>query len=193
MALTRADITDPFEPIYTFVDHNGVNTHIASKRLREWCLEQDKLGQLERQLIPIDQELARSFFEKNAVLPQRVQALRQTLPVDMIDWEPIIYCHDGSFGANGGPNVLLVDGHHRYAAAALEGAPFVLGWFLTVQQWEPFQIVGLKDYTEQQLIDQPIISKDHWGGERTIYLRAGTPVEVLERILGIHRGKGENE
>lgn len=185
MPLTKADFTDPFEPIYTFVDgRTGENVHIASTRLRAWCIEHR--AELEVQAIPVDKKLAASFQEKNAILPKRVHTLLAKLPEDMEQWEPIIYAHDGSFGSNGGPNVMLVDGHHRYFAAALIGAPFILGWFLTVPQWEPFKIEGLREYSEQELVDEPIISKPHWGGPEgtlEIHLRAGADLAVLEKLF----------
>lgn len=187
--LTRADFSDPFEPIYSFVERaTGQNVHIASTRLRTWCLEH--ASEIEVLAVPVSRALAKSFLELNAILPQRANELLATLPEDMEQWEPLIYAHDGSFGDNGGPNVMLVDGHHRYYAAAQIGAPFILGWMLTTAQWEPFRITGLHEYTEQQLVDEPIISKPHWGGdELVIHLRAGSPLDVLDKLFNL----GDNE
>lgn len=185
MPLTRKDFPDPLEAIYTFVAHDGTNTHVAAKRLRDWCVR----TQPERFVVPVDRALAESFIRDNAVLPARIKQLmaKNGLPDNMLNWEPVIFCQDG--GAEGRPDVMLVDGHHRYVVAAAIKSPNILAWCLTEEQWRPFEIVGLHEYTAQELIDEPIISKEHWGdGPVTIHLRAGSPIEMLERLL-----KGEKE
>lgn len=189
MPLTRSDFPDPFEPIYTFVAHNGQNTHVAAKRIRDWCLE----TQPERFVVPVEQKLAAQFLRENAVLPARLKELmkfgKDGLPSDMKDWEPLIFCQDGGYSEER-PDVLLVDGHHRYAVAAALGAPTILAWCLTQEQWRPFEIVGLHEYSQQELIDELIISKEHWGeGPMTIHLRAGSPIEMLEKILAFGKRK----
>jgi hypothetical protein len=155
--LTRDDFCDPFEPIYSFVASDGTNTHIASARLRVWCLEQTTL---ERVYVPVEQQLAAQFISENIVSGTRVGQLVRTLPSRVEDWEPLIFAKDGQT-TRGRPDVMLVDGHHRYVLAALASvAP--LAWVLEPEQWRPFQIADYITLTQEELREMPILAKEHW-------------------------------
>jgi hypothetical protein len=143
--------------IYTFVDDQGVNTHIDSQALRKWCLEQAIINKLEVFMCPIDYEVAKRFLIDNIIDPKRVAHLMIRRNLD-----PIIYCKDGTFSPkNGGPNVMLVDGHHRYYLQYKCGATHIPGFCLEVEQWKPFQLYGLPTVTAEQLKAAPVTKRDY--------------------------------
>lgn len=149
--LAAADMK-PHEGVYTFVDPSGKNTNIASNRLHDWCAT----ANLETMALPVTAEMANRFLRDNAVSMDRIFELlgKETL-------SPVIVCHDGFYGSNGGPNIFFVDGHHRYVLASMMGRTWIPCYFLTVPQWSPFQIEGLADLTSQQLIDIPLIKRNY--------------------------------
>jgi hypothetical protein len=139
MPLTLADFTNPFEPIYTFVERaTGANVNIASERLRQWTLT----AGLEVDGVPVDRALAGSFVRDNIVAPRWCEHLLSLVERGM-KFPPVIFAKDGG-ETNGAPDVMLVDGHHRYFIAAMSGMRFIPAYVLEVAQWKPFEILGLR-------------------------------------------------
>jgi hypothetical protein len=140
--------------IYTFVADNGENIHIDAESLRKWCLRNKKL---EIHLIPIRVDIAKEMVRDNIVSPERLIELSKRTVLD-----PIIMCKDGTFSKeNGGPNTMIVDGHHRFVLCAMAKMPVIPGYFLEVEQWKPFQLYGIPDMTKEQLIKAPITKRDY--------------------------------
>jgi hypothetical protein len=142
--------------IYTHVDHDGTNTHIDAQGLRLWCLQHKP----EVYLIPMRFELAAEFIRDNIIDKKRVAELSQR---EMLGETlgPIIMAKDGTFASNGGPNVMLVDGHHRYFLSAIHKRPFVEGHMLEVAQWKPFQLHGIPEITQEQLVKAPVTKRNY--------------------------------
>jgi hypothetical protein len=122
----------PLEPIFTFVSHDGTNVNIHPGRLREEVLRKKP----EVIMTTVDKDIAYSYVENNCVSLYRVRELatRRT------SREPIIYCEDGF--TDGIPDVMLVDGHHRYVLAATQGLTVIRSVLLLKEFWKPFQIIG---------------------------------------------------
>lgn len=137
----------PGDPIYTYVDNSGVNIHIDAAKLRIWCLAVE--DELPISMTPVDPRTAYKFVTDNIVCKMRVAQLMERTNLD-----PIIYAKDGN-ETNGLPNVMLVDGHHRYTAAAVLHTPFIPAFILEPTQWRPFQIAGLPDITKDHLLASP--------------------------------------
>jgi hypothetical protein len=137
------------DPIYTFVDDDGTNVHIASEQLRIWCIARDAAGELERFWTPTDLKLANKMLKDNTVLMNRVLALT---PRHLET--PIIYAKTNTH-TKGRPDVLLVDGHHRFVRACVEGRPFILAWVVERASWEEFQIDGLPSISQNLLRAMP--------------------------------------
>jgi hypothetical protein len=151
MPLTLADFSDPFEPIYTFVDkRSGMNVNIASARLCAWC----EGAELEVVGVPVNRRLAGSFIRDNIVAPKWCEHLLSLVEQGMA-FPPVIFAKDGN-ETNGAPDVMLVDGHHRYFIAAMSGVRFIPAYVLEVEQWRPFEILGLRDTTAEALKAAPI-------------------------------------
>jgi hypothetical protein len=138
--------------IYSFVGDNGENIHIDSPKLRLWCIE----NKPEIFWIPLKYELLLEFRRDNVISQQRVIELSKRKHLD-----PIIMVKDGTIGANGGPNALLVDGHHRFVLACLRKLLVIEGHFLEVEQWKPFQIHGIPNMTKDQLRAAPITKRNY--------------------------------
>jgi hypothetical protein len=143
--LKPADLTDPSEGIYTFVDSQGRNTNVASNRLRDWTIK----ARPETFLFPVDSKLAQRFLHDNIVTFERVLEIAMKKRLD-----PVIFCHDGTY-TDGAPNCMLVDGHHRYCYMGLSKQPVIPGHLLTPDQWKPFEIEGLCEITQNQLLAMP--------------------------------------
>lgn len=145
----------PWEQIYTFVARDGTNIHIHSSRLRLHCLAM----KYEPVYVPVDRPLAKSFICNNVVHPPRVMGLT---PENL--FEPIILCKTPSFGRNDPlwPDVLLVDGHHRFTRMALDHIPQIRAFLLELHQWQDFTVVNIPSRTQQQLTNEPILPKPHW-------------------------------
>ena len=142
-------------PIYTFVADDGENVHIDSAALYKWCTETKP----EIFLLPLDKSLFASFIRDNVIAPQRVYDLAKRKDKDLA---PIIMVKDGTVSArNGAPNVMLVDGHHRYALACIRQQEYIKGHMLELEQWKPFQLHGVPDMTQEQLIRTPILKRDY--------------------------------
>lgn len=140
--------------IYTFVDMEGVNVNIDAAALRKWCLK----SKLEVHLAPIDHELAHSFVRENTISLQRV---KQIISNHILLNEPVIFCKDGTFADDGGPNVMLVDGHHRYFVYSYMQLNCIPCYLLEVEQWKPFQMHNLPEVTREQLMSIPVIKRDY--------------------------------
>ena len=138
--------------IYSFVGDDGENIHIDSEGLRIWC----KLAKPEVFLLPLNYGLAEQFIKDNVVSPKRIHELSLRKDLD-----PIIMCKDGTFGKNGGPNTMLVDGHHRYFIACMIKLYAIPGHLLEVEQWKPFQLRGIPDITADELRRRPITKRDY--------------------------------
>jgi hypothetical protein len=138
--------------LYTFVGDDGENIHIDSIKLRLWCIE----NKPEIFWIPLKYELAAEFLRDNVISIERAKELSKRKDLD-----PIIMAKDGTIGANGGPNALLVDGHHRYFLACMSKMQAIPGHFLEVEQWKPFQLHGLPNLTKEQLIKSPITKRNY--------------------------------
>jgi hypothetical protein len=144
--------------IYTFVDDDGTNIHINAEGLRQWCAA----NKPEIFNIPLRPEVAVDMIKNNVISMERVHELAGRKNLD-----PIIMCKDGTFGDNGGPNIMIVDGHHRYVLICCACAfdpkreKIILGYVLEVEQWKPFQIHGLPNVTKEDLIKQPITKRNY--------------------------------
>lgn len=147
----------PGSPVYTYVDANGKNVHIDSKALHDWCQQ----AGLECVLTPIDCDMAMRFLLDNVVSVERVMALATRQ-----DLTPIIYCMDGQYNNEGRPNVMLVDGHHRYVMMAVRThqaheMPLIPAYVLEPAQWEPFVIEGLPNMSQDMLRAAPLGKREY--------------------------------
>lgn len=137
---------------YTFVGDDGVTTHINSEGLRLWCVA----NKPEIFLMPMRNDVAKQMIPDNVVSMARVRELSTRKNLD-----PIIMVKDGTIGKNGYPNVMLVDGHHRYFLAYLRKQEFIEGYFLEEPQWRPFQIHWLADVSKDELRRRPITKRNY--------------------------------
>jgi hypothetical protein len=138
----------PFEPVFTFVANDGENVTIHSGRLRDKVLR----SKLEVVLTSIDKEIANSYIENNCVRMDRVKELEKRKNLD-----PIIYCEDGF--TNGVPDVMLVDGHHRYVMAMFVGLKEIPSVICPKEFWKPFQVAELDKITAEQLKAIPVLKR----------------------------------
>ena len=142
-------------PIYSFVGNDGVNIHIDSPGLRNWCIK----NRPEVFLSPTDPKLARTFVRDNVVSPSRVIALAMRFTMGEKP-DPIIYCKSGTL-TNGRPDVYLVDGHHRFYILSMGEAKYIKAHLLEVHQWKPFQVVGVPKISQDFLRNMPILPRDY--------------------------------
>jgi len=149
--LSYRDLNPLTEGIYTFVAKDGSNTNIASNRLHDWCAT----ANLEIHAAPVDQKLAQSFLRNNIASLDRCLKL-----LTKGNLSPIIFCHEGSF-TEGRPDVLFVDGHHRYTLCGMMKLPYIPAYMLLPSQWEPFRITDLPDMTQSELLDLPITHRSY--------------------------------
>ena len=138
--------------VYSFVANDGTNVHINSEGLRQWCIA----NKPEIFWLPMNYEVAKQFIPDNVVSMDRVRELSTRKNLD-----PIIMVKDGTFGSNGHPNGMLVDGHHRYFLAFLRKQPVIEGYFLEESQWKPFQIHWLRDLSAEELRRRPVTKRDY--------------------------------
>jgi len=147
--------------IYTYVDeHTGENTHIDSTALRAYTLKRIAEGSLEILWFPTDRALARKMLQVDKAIS--LKRCHEIITAGK-RFDPIIFCTDGTFSpSNGGPNGMLVDGHHRFfIATTIIGADGLEGVMLPPPEWQPFIMHNLPDLTAQQLIDTPILRRDY--------------------------------
>lgn len=141
------------EPLYTFVDPaTGENTNIAVARLRKFLMT----VRPEVFDVPLDPALAESFINDNLASLDRAVSLT---PAERR--EPIIFVMDGTY-TDGRPDVLLVDGRHRYLRAVLEDDKMIPAYVLTYEQWQPWRVVNYRQVTAQDLINEPIKHRPYW-------------------------------
>lgn len=144
----------PREPIYTFIHDDGRNINLASGRMRSWLLASG----LPTAFAPVDPEFAKTFMRDNTISIPRLETLTleySRLKDPFLEIEPIIICHRGTIGANGHPDVYLVDGHHRYFLFSILGLGRIRTWFLQVEQWKPYEIEGLPAMSQAELRAYP--------------------------------------
>ena len=148
----RGEDYAPGTPIYSFVARDGKNTHIDSEKLRLWCKENRE--RLEVVNTPVSEKMANSFVDENVVDIAHVVRVMMMRKLD-----PVIYCKDGG-GTRDRPDVMLVDGHHRYVAAAVHNLRMIPAYVLEPEQWRDFEIIGLPDMTEEELRAAPVCKKE---------------------------------
>jgi hypothetical protein len=150
--------------IYTFVTPDGTNIHIDSTALREWCLSTPPLEVFN---VPVHEEQARRLVEVDKAVSltrlselfdKGTQALRDHPGQEPFD--PLIFCKDGKT-TDGAPDVMLVDGHHRYVLLAMMRIPFFPAYVLSPSEWQPFQLHGLPSYTAEELRNTPILKRNY--------------------------------
>lgn len=153
----------PTESIYTFVDRRtGANINIASARLRVWVLSMLHELDANKFSIPVEPEKARFYLNNNVVSRDRVAQLISMLHTDPdAVSEPLIFAKDGSY-TNGRPDVMHIDGHHRYCVYAVLRVPVAPAVILEPTQWAPFQIAGCIDIDEATLQAIPPLQKHYW-------------------------------
>jgi len=139
----------PGSSCFSFVAEDGTNIHVDSERLRKWCAENRE--RLKVVPTPIDKRIAKSFLHDNVVDAQHVE---RVLAMEALD--PIIYGMTRTEAPGEAPDVLLIDGHHRYVAGAVVGATTIAAYLLEPEQWEPFRIGGLPTLSKEQLMLAPI-------------------------------------
>lgn len=149
--MLEAKDMSPREGIYTFIDNEGNNVNIASERLYQWCCA----ARPEMVLVPVEPRIARKFQEDNVIDMTRVIELACRKYLD-----PIIFAKCET-STNGGPDVMLVDGHHRYALAAAMRLSVIPAYVLEPAQWHPFRVKDLIPITQDQLRDIPITKRSY--------------------------------
>lgn len=139
------------ENVFTHVLPDGSNVCIWAERLRQHCLKVKP----EVFWTPVTQVQAVKLIADNTVDKARVMDIAKRS-----HWDPIIYCKDGTF-TNSLPDVFLVDGHHRYVAAAACKVGMIEAWVLEVEFWAPFKATGLSVITAERLKSLPITRRDY--------------------------------
>ena len=138
-------------PIYTFVGDDGENVVIDAPALRDWCIETEP----EIYDTPVQDNLLAQFIWDKAVREERVIEMLEARDEDSTAFtDPVIMVKTGTV-TEGAPDVLLVDGHHRYALAIMEGATLIGCHVLVPEQWEPFRIHGMPTLTKDELRRAP--------------------------------------
>lgn len=138
-------------PIYSFVCNDGTNIHIATQPLRDWILKTKP----QEVRVPIELRIAKKFLTENVVSLPRVTELIKRRAVD-----PIYFCRFQKL-ETGDLDVMLVDGHHRYTAAALSGAPFFPAHIIEFPDWQPFRVVNWIEFTQDELRNTPITPRNY--------------------------------
>lgn len=143
------------EALFTHVLPNGRNVHIASGRLVAWV--QAHKAELEVAAVPITRASAEGFLRDNIVNDEHcMDLLFQILASGKI--EPLLFCKDGQ-ETGGRPDVLFVDGHHRYCVLALPmGLSVAPAYVLEPEQWKDFQVeddLGFLETTKERLEAMP--------------------------------------
>lgn len=144
----------PREGIFTHVHEDGTNIHIASNRVHDWCQK----TRPPVAMLPVDAKLARSFVTDNIVSPERIKVLASRMHTSPLT--PVIMAKDGTF-TNGRPDVYFLDGHHRYVLYYILKRPLILSYCLEVEQWKPFQVIGLPSTTREALKAEPVTQRDY--------------------------------
>jgi hypothetical protein len=140
--------------IFTHVHTDGTNVHIASTRLHHWCLENS--NNLEIASVPVEPKHARHFVDDNIVTLDRVQELVNRGFNSLVI--PVILCAEDYSDR---PDVLFVDGHHRYVAHYMLHVPQILAFLLRPCEWHPFRVDGLPSVTHKELLASPNIKRHY--------------------------------
>lgn len=156
--MIEAKTLGPLDPVFTHVLPDGTNINIHSGRLRDWCAGR----KLPISLVPVETATAIRFIRENIVDTMHLHYLAREIKARRLQPDPIILCKDGGF-TNGRPDVLFVDGHHRYVIAAAIHLSAIPAYLLEVEQWKPFQVSGLPDLTHNELRDMPTTKLDRIG------------------------------
>lgn len=148
-----------WETIYTYVEREtGENTNIAVGRLAAWVEEQRARNAIEVVNVPLTSAFVAKLIREQSVSQVWCAQMLCDMTIEKIaKMPPIIFLLDGTMGANGAPNGMLADGHHRYVVFAALGMPHIAAVTLAPAQWEPFRISGLDDVTDAQLRDMPVV------------------------------------
>lgn len=146
----------PREGIFTHVHADGSNIHIASNRVHDWV--QRHKATLPTAFLPVEPRLARSFVTDNIVSLDRVRVLASRIHAKPLT--PVIMAKDGTF-TNGRPDVYFLDGHHRYVLYYMLKCPAILAYCLEVDQWKPFQVLGLPPTTRERLKAEPVTPRSY--------------------------------
>lgn len=144
-----------WETIYTFVAADGSNVHIHTERLHLHLqsLPPDKRPKV--QMVELSYELAQKFIHTNVVAIERVRQLDIRNLQD-----PIVFCSDGT-STDGRKNCMLVDGHHRFTRAAIDGYQLIPSYVLDPLEWEPFRVTGIPDLTRDELLSMPNLVRSY--------------------------------
>src|SRR6266576_6766754 len=137
--------------IYTHIHEDGKNVHILTSALRDWCLK--NCGTPE--YLPVDQQAAKNFLSNNVIHEPRLQTLLEEHRQSRRPVEPIILCKLPTHTSDL-PDVLLVDGHHRFVLFAILYKPVIPCWILEERDWRPFEVDMGYDLTHDQLRRVPV-------------------------------------
>lgn len=138
-------------------DVTGKVRHFAVERMVKWVNEHP----MERYIIPIDPIFAKFAFTCRGVEMHR---LTRITPADVAAY-PIIMVRSEEFGRDDrGTATLMVDGTHRYCAAAAWGWKEIPAYIFEEGEWERF------------LIDVPDFINEHTS-ERLTAQKHGTPID----------------
>lgn len=128
------------EVIFSHVDDDtGVITHFAISLALAWIKEHE--SEVEKLLVGIEQDTAQMIFTCRGIEDHRLQPL-----LSVADPEPMLFVFMPD------QTHLLIDGSHRYVAAAMRKDPHRRGYVLTWEQVQPFIIEGLPDMTKEQAV-----------------------------------------
>jgi len=147
--------------IYTWInEETGENFHIHTPKLRDWIAKQDLHGKLEILQTRVHEEIAADFMRVNSVSPERIVQLATEAMLGKRKLDPIIFCERGTY-TNGEPDVMLVDGHHRYMIFAIAKIPMIPCYVLKPRQWMPFRVIDAPDLNIEQLARIPLIERNY--------------------------------
>jgi hypothetical protein len=143
-------------PVYTYVCDDGTNIHIDATKLRAWCIAMKP----PIYAVPVDHAEGQRYLRDNICSFDRCMELALSPRHARLD--PIIFGHRGTSNPeNGSPNVMLIDGHHRYALASILRLPIISAHLIMPEIWQTFQVIGLPDLTQDQLRNIPLTQRSY--------------------------------
>lgn len=145
-------------PIFSHVCDDGENIHILASALRTSVLKIASHTHIRH--VPLDPKLAHDWIATNVVSPQRVSELLRRHRDPLHDMEPVLLCEAGTT-TNYLPDVLFVDGHHRYVMCAALRVPLVPCFQIPFAFWQPYRIIGLPNITRDELRRRPITQRSY--------------------------------
>lgn len=140
-----------FSEVFAHVEEDGTNIHICVDKLRDFLQKED----FEVKKMPVEKGFVQEIIDTKAVSLPHIEKLLDSYAKGLRKLEPIIVAVHG--GTAEVPDVLLVDGHHRYVMAAFCGASHIPAYLVPEIIWRRFQVEGLPTLTRQELIDSPVI------------------------------------